>query len=459
MPVRAAEMTATVPVEIAISSHAGTIVSRTIRAGAGVIGFASIALALLLCPTTWIAPSPAFAAGALARYRVVSTAAIPMAPIGDIAVSKDGGQIAAAGLWGTVDIWDWRRGTIVRSRKIRDGYIENVFFMDDDRRLSVLYAEDIQQHLYVWELATGAVADEDMVESLGRAYPAPDGTIGIEHGNGMAFMDQRGAYANRYVVPRGMSIGYALSPDGKVFAGPGTGYHDGVRYYDHLVISDSEGKLLKLIDIGFDASDTVFSPDSRIVAVLQRDDRGKPTPEKYKTAVNGYDLYDLDTGKKRRRIGGHNGYVSGGVFSPDAARFLTWSKDRTLALWDVASGTLVRRFEGHRDSVTRGLFLDGGALIASSGMDGSVKIWSVADGREIVSFQAIANQTDEPSFVALQPDGRLFESGPKRMKIIEVKTNGADGPALADDKRAALRVPALEITAAAPSAATAPAKR
>jgi WD40 repeat protein len=412
---------------------------------------ASLAIALT--------PSAASAAGVAPRYRVVSTTSIPMAPIGEIAVSKDGRLLAVAGLWGTVDIWDWRRGMIVQSRQIRQGYIENLFFMDDDRRLSVLYAEDIQQHLYVWELATGAVADEEMVDSLGRPYPAPDGTIGLEHGNGMAFMDQKGAYANRHVVLPGMSIGYALSPDGTFFAGPGTGYIGGVRYYDHLVISDSEGKVIKLIDVGFDARETVISPDSRTVAVRQREDRGKSTPASFKTAVNGFDLYDVESSKKLRRIGGHSQFVSGGLFSPDSARFLTWSSDKTLALWDVATGKLVHRFEGHRDSVSAGLFLDGGALIASSSMDGSVKIWSAADGRELASLHTLGNQTDEPSFIALQPDGRLFEKGPKQLKIIEVKADGKDGPALPDDKRAALRVPVLEVTAPSPPATTPPAKR
>lgn len=406
-----------------------------------------VAAALTLSLALPLAPNPAAVAGAAPLYRVVAAKAAPVAGIGEIAVSKDGRLLAAAGLWGTVQVWDWRQGMLVQSREIRQGFIEHLFFMDDDRRLAVLYAVDIQQHLYVWERATGAVADEEMVDSLGRGYPAPDGTIGLEHGNGMAFMDQKGAYANRHVVLPEMSIDFALSPDGTFFAGPGTGYHGGVRYYDHLVISDSQGKVIKAIDLGFNARDTVISPDSRIIAVQQKDDRGKPTPAKFRTEVNGYDLYDVESGKKLRRIGGHSRYVSGAQFSPDGTRFLTWSSDKTLALWDIATGKLLHRFEGHRESVTSGAFLDGGALIASASLDGSVKIWSAADGRERVSLHALGEHTAEPSFIAIQPDGRFVEKGPKALKIVEVK-GGNDGAALADDKRAALRVQAIDVTAA-----------
>ena len=39
------------------------------------------------------------------------------------------------------------------------------------------------------------------------------------------------------------------------------------------------------------------------------------------------------------------------AFSPDGARVLSGSDDKTIKLWDAATGALIRTFEGH--SITR----------------------------------------------------------------------------------------------------------
>jgi WD40 repeat protein len=48
---------------------------------------------------------------------------------------------------------------------------------------------------------------------------------------------------------------------------------------------------------------------------------------------------------------GHRGALISVAFSPDGARVLSGSADRTLKLWDVATGALIRTFDGHLSSV------------------------------------------------------------------------------------------------------------
>ena len=304
------------------------------------------ALAVLFL--AWCIPALATIAQAgepASPYRVLSTDAAQIHQLTELAVSKDGSLVAVGTLHGAVQVWDWRRATMVSSRKIDEQIVENLFFMDDDKRLTVLYSPDIgEQHMYVWEMATGAVADEDKVQGTGTGYFMPDGTIGMEHGVGFAFMDQQGKYANRYVEFDESMAHPAMSPDGQLIAGGGYQLH-----YEELVIRDAQGKFLKAIDTGFQPYDTVFSPDSKTVAVMQQEDGGLLNPADFNPKTNVYELFDVATGKKLQRFEGHHKlYLSGAQFSPDGSRFLTWSGDGTLVLWDVKTGEMHPPF--HRSS-------------------------------------------------------------------------------------------------------------
>lgn len=393
----------------------------------------------------WYILAPATVAWAsepASHYRVHSTDAAEIHQLTQLAVSEDGSLVAVGTLYGTVQVWDWRHATMVSSRKIDEEVVENLFFMDDDKRLTVLYSPDLgEQHMYVWEMATGAVADEDKVDGAGTGYFMPDGTIGMAHGGGIAFMDQKGKYAGRTIKFDDEMASLAVSPDGQFIAGGGYRKH-----YEQLVIRDTEGKLLSVIDTGFQPYDTVFSPDSKIVAVLQQENGGLGNAAEFDPSTNAYELFDVATGEKLRRFGGHDLFLSGAQFSPDGKRFLTWSGDRTLILWDMETGEMIHRLAGHRDSVSDGRFLGDGSLIVSSSMDGSMKIWTADEGRELVSMHALGEQTEPPSFIAIQPDGHFFEGGPWFLEVIKVQ-DGTDGPALTRKERQVLKLPAIEISA------------
>ncbi len=73
------------------------------------------------------------------------------------------------------------------------------------------------------------------------------------------------------------------------------------------------------------------------------------------------------------------------VFSPDGARILTASWDKTAKLWDAASGKLIVVF-AHQGTVNTAAFSPDGARILTASADHTAKLWDAASGKLIASF-------------------------------------------------------------------------
>jgi hypothetical protein len=75
--------------------------------------------------------------------------------------------------------------------------------------------------------------------------------------------------------------------------------------------------------IGFaGVASLVFSPDGRLLARIGKD--------------GALELWEVLTGKLRRRFRGHQGGIGPFIFSPDGKTLLSGSKDTTVLIWDVA---------------------------------------------------------------------------------------------------------------------------
>ena len=77
---------------------------------------------------------------------------------------------------------------------------------------------------------------------------------------------------------------------------------------------------------------------------------------------------------------------SDAAFSPDGARILTASTDKTAKLWDAASGKLIASFD-HQACVKHGAFSPDGARILTACWDRqTAKLWDAASGKLIASL-------------------------------------------------------------------------
>jgi WD40 repeat protein len=123
-------------------------------------------------------------------------------------------------------------------------------------------------------------------------------------------------------------------------------------------------------------------------------------------------------------VSGHSNSVTSVAFSPDGARVLTGSVDRTAILWDVASGAQIRSLVGHTDRVASVAFSpDGTQAITGSG-DGTARIWNVETGEQVRVLQPCASMI---SSVAFSPDGAQVLLGVAASNDIQLDTDPASG--------------------------------
>jgi WD40 repeat protein len=81
----------------------------------------------------------------------------------------------------------------------------------------------------------------------------------------------------------------------------------------------------------------------------------------------------------------HQDGVYDAAFSPDGARILTASADKTAKLWDTVSGKLIASF-AHQDRVGNVAFSPDGARILTTSWDKTAKLWDAATPAELARW-------------------------------------------------------------------------
>jgi hypothetical protein len=98
-------------------------------------------------------------------------------------------------------------------------------------------------------------------------------------------------------------------------------------------------------------------------------------------------------GAERLRLVGHDRGVTSAAFSPDGARIVTASMDKTARLWDAATGEPIHVLTGHDDGVSSAALSPDGARIVTCSRDNTARIWDAASGAEIVRITLDAAAT------------------------------------------------------------------
>lgn len=98
-------------------------------------------------------------------------------------------------------------------------------------------------------------------------------------------------------------------------------------------------------------------------------------------------VWDAVTGRELLALRGHDGDVSNASFSPCGGKIVTASLDRTARVWDAKTGRELAVLGSHGDAVTLAIFSPDGERIATASNDYLAKIWDSKSGRELVSLR------------------------------------------------------------------------
>lgn len=356
--------------------------------------------------------------------------------IGNVAYSRDGKRLAAAGQGGIIRLYDPATGRTLGQFRAQDPLYPSIAFAPDGKTLASLGTNliqfwDVHSSKELRRFDIGAKANDNYFSSVPFVF-SPDGrllaSVGADHfvriweaKNGKELVKLPGHQTPIACL--------AFSPDGKTLLSASD--RSGDQAGSVLIWNAATGEEVRKISFhrpGKEPTPLCFSPDGKTLAFAawQRLERkhAKGTTVMQAHAVA---LLDLETGKEIRKMGPLIGRLKAASFSPDGKVITAMNDEQQsgpgrsknevgrIQGWETATGKRLFDFPAPASSSDfwggAGTLLafapDGKTLAAASGS--SLHLWDLTRGRE--NLEKPETHQSKVMRVAFSPDGRTVATG------------------------------------------------
>jgi WD40 repeat protein len=298
-----------------------------------------------------------------------------------VAIAPDGRSVATTGWDGTLRLWDLDSGG---QKHVIQGPRHSPLFSPDGRAVLATVGTHLQlwdAPLRMWDTATGAerALPGGLAETGGTPFEfTPDGrTLLTARGRVVALWDWPAGRLRRQFTAKSNDVTSAvLSPDGRTLVASSCNYSEPkwdqtVEAWD-TATGRQRGRLA--LQPGHYYQVITIAPDSRTALIL-----GSLAGNEGQR-VHAWDLdrpdhlrtfESSDTGRSVH-------YIQATALSPDGRTLATAESDGTTALFEVATGRVRRRLLGHRDYVTSLAFTPDGKRLITGSADHSCLVWDVS---------------------------------------------------------------------------------
>ncbi len=330
--------------------------------------------------------------------------------ISDLDYSQDGSRLVSSSWDGSARVWDTATGQEVLVLGEPEETIENVAYSSDGSFI-VTGGPDIDRTLDIarmWDAASGELIaafpnDSDNPYSdwnIGMDISPDSKSVAVSDGFGRVTLWDAATLTERATFDMSETdvahVKLAFSPDGFRLVMLGALEDD--NKVIRIIEVDSGTELLSIEDVG---NDFALSPDGR--RLLVGDQNGR--------AVR---LWDLDAMVEMDRYPAYaTNEVGGLAFSPDGARFSSYTRDLSgVQIWETETGREIMTLPAHRGLMSNILFSPDGSSLATTGHDKFVKVWDITPARELLTVQPfIEDDWAEVTSIAFSQDGTMLAAG------------------------------------------------